>query len=103
MPLSRTAFLTKNISLENQRELLRKVRTQARNVDLEQRELLRYAVHGEVHGRLEPGQLCLPPKDTAGSRQQLPHMSYLTLPCEYLDELPNCHYRNLRFTRGCLE
>ena len=58
-------------SLENQRELLCKVRTETRNLHLERREHVRHAVHGEVHGGMEPGQLGLPAEDTTGGWQQL--------------------------------
>lgn len=54
-------------SLENERELLRKMRTEARIVTVEQRADMLYELRGEIHIRLEPSQLGLHPEDKEGA------------------------------------
>lgn len=56
---------------ETPRELLRKVRPQARQLALQQRTDLHDVLHGEVHGRLEPGQRGVHQQDTTGAGKQL--------------------------------
>lgn len=63
-----TSFLVDALTdspIENQRPLLREVRSQARILFIERREHLLHPVHGEVHVGMEPGQLDIHQQDTA--------------------------------------
>lgn len=61
--------LTWALLLETPRQLLRQVRPQARHIALERRAAVHDFLHGKVHGRLEPGQLCVHQPHTPGAGQ----------------------------------
>lgn len=57
---------------EHQRQVLRTVYPQARQLPVERRADLPDPVHGEVHGGLERSKRDIHPEDTAGGWEQLP-------------------------------
>ena len=62
-------MLTTVRPLETPGELLRQVRSQARQHSLERRADMHDDLHGEVHGCMEPGQRGLHQPDTPGAGQ----------------------------------